>query len=86
MQVDLINEIKEVKFFSILDEEVESHKVEQLPICIRSMDKNNNHREEFLEFGRWERLSGKIIATDTKGVLEKSNLEQPVRSVKFKIP
>ena len=50
------------------------------------MDKNNNNREEFLEFGRWERLSGKIIATDTKGVLEKSNLEQPVRSVKFKIP
>ena len=49
------------------------------------MDKNNNNREEFLEFGRWERLSGKIIATDTKGVLEKSNLEEPVRSVKFKI-
>ena len=81
----MINEIKEVKFFSILDEEVESHKVEQLPICIISMDKNNNNREEFLEFGRWERLSGKIIATDTKEVLEKSNLEEPVRSVKFKI-
>ena len=28
LQVDLINEIKEAKFFSILADEVESHKVE----------------------------------------------------------
>ena len=46
LQADLINEIKEAKFFSKLADEVESHKVEQLPICIRFVDKNNNIRDE----------------------------------------
>ena len=45
LQTDLINEIKETKFFSIFADEVESHKVEQLPICIRSVDKSNNIRK-----------------------------------------
>ena len=46
--------MKEAKFFSILADEVESHKSEQFPIWIRFMDKNNNIREEFLELGRCE--------------------------------
>ena len=75
LQADLINEIKEAKFFSKLADEVESHKVEQLPICIRFVDKNNNIREEFLEFGRCEQLSGKVIANEIIRVLEKSNLD-----------
>ena len=53
LQADLINEMKEAKFFSILADEVESHKVEQLSIYIRFVDKNNNNREEFLEFCRY---------------------------------
>ena len=75
LQADFINEIKEAKFFSILAVEVESHKVEQLPICIRFADKNNNIREEFLEFGRCEQLSGKVIANEIIRVLGKSNLD-----------
>ena len=75
LQADFINEIKEAKFFSILAVEVESHKVEQLPICIRFVDKNNNIREEFLEFGRCEQLSGKVIANKIIRVLGKSNLD-----------
>ena len=71
LQTDLINEIKEVKFFSILADEVGSHKVEQLPVCIRVVDKNNNIRREFLEFGRCEQLTGKVIATEIILVLEK---------------
>ena len=51
---DFINEIKEAKFFSRLADKVESHEVEQLPICIRKEKKNNNIYEEFLEFGRCE--------------------------------
>ena len=74
LQADLINEIKEAKFFSILADEVESHQVEQLPICIRFVDKNNNIGEEFLERGRCEQLSGKVIATKIIRVLENSNL------------
>ena len=47
----------------------------QLPICTRFVDKNNNIREEFLEFGRCEQLSGKVIATKIVRVLEKSNID-----------
>ena len=39
------------------------------------MDKNNNIREEFLEFGRCEQLSGNVIANEIIRVLEKSNLD-----------
>ena len=66
--------MKEAKFSSILADEVESHKFERLPICIRFADKNNNIREEFSEFSRCESLSGKVIATEIIQVLEKSNL------------
>ena len=47
LQIDLISEIKEAKIFSWLAHEIEVHKVEQLPICIRLVGKNNNIREEF---------------------------------------
>ena len=72
----MINEIKETNFFSIIADEAESHKDEQLPIFIRFVDKNNNIREKFLEFGRCEQLSGKVIATEIIRVLEKSNLDK----------
>ena len=75
LQADLTNEIKEAKLFSILADEVESHKVEQLPISIRLMDKSNNIHEEFLELGRCVQLSGTVIATEIIWVLEKSNFE-----------
>ena len=52
LQRDLINEVKKAKFFAILVDEVESHHVEQVPICVRFIDKSNNIRKEFLEFGR----------------------------------
>ena len=47
----MINEIKEEQFFGILADEAESHKVEQLQIFIRFVDKNNNICEERSEFG-----------------------------------
>ena len=60
---------------SLLADEVESHKVEQLAVCIRFVDKNNNICEDFLELGRCEQLSGKVIATEIIRVLDKSNLD-----------
>ena len=74
LQAELIEEIKEAKFFSILADEVESHKVEQLPICIRFVDKSNDIREEFLEFSRCEQINGKAIAREIVRVLEKAGL------------
>ena len=61
MQADLINEIKEAKIFSILSDEVESHKVEELPFYIRFVYKNNNIRKEFLEPGRCEQLRAMLL-------------------------
>ena len=67
--------MKEAKVFSILADEVESHKVEQLLFLVKFVDKNKNIRREFLEFGRCEQLSVKVIATDIIRVLERSKLD-----------
>ena len=49
LQRDLIDAVKKAKFFTILAGEVESHHVEQLPICVRFVDKSNDISQEFLE-------------------------------------
>ena len=46
------------RFFLILVDEVESHHVEQLPLCITFVDDDNNIREKFLEFGQCEQIDG----------------------------
>ena len=71
LQGGLINEIKDANFFSIRADEAESYNVEQFPIFIRSVVKNNNIREGFLEFRRCEQLNGKVIVTKIIGVLKK---------------
>ena len=57
LQANLEKEINRVKLFLILADEVESHHVEQLPLCVRFVDDDNNIREEFLEFGQCKRLT-----------------------------
>ena len=47
LQADLINEIKDANFFSILASEVESYNVEQLPIFIRSVVKTITFARNF---------------------------------------
>ena len=74
-QKDLIEEIKQAKFFSILADEVESHHVEQLPLCIRFLDQGNNIREESVEFGKCEHVNGEAIANEIVRLLEKANLD-----------
>ena len=48
LQRDLIEEVKKAKFFIILAHEVESHFAEQVPICVRLVDKSNDICKEFL--------------------------------------
>ena len=62
LQKYLIDEIKTAKFFTILADEVESHQVEQLPLCIRFVDDKKNICEVFLEFEKSTRVTGKAIA------------------------
>ena len=62
LQKYLIDEIKTAKFSTILAHEVESHRVEQLPLCKRIVDDKRNMREVFLEFRKSTRVTGEAIA------------------------
>ena len=73
LQKDLIEEIKQAKFFSISADEVESHHAEQLSLCIRFVDEGI--REEFIEFGECEQVNGEAIANEIIRLLEKANLD-----------
>ena len=74
LQVNLVKEINHARFFSILADEVKSHHVEQLPLCIRFVVDGNNIREEFLEFGQCKRIDGKPIAEEILYILKKIGL------------
>ena len=47
LQRDLVDEVKTAQFFTNVADKVDSHHVEQLPICVRFINKSNNIREEF---------------------------------------
>ena len=64
--------MKKAKLSSILADEVESHKFERFPICIRSVDKNINIPEEFSAFDRCEQLSVRVIETEIMQVSKQS--------------
>ena len=66
--------MKEAKFFSLMADEVESHHTEQLPICLRFVDKECNIREEFLEFDKYEQRNGESVFKETMRIIEKNNL------------
>ena len=64
-------------FFRILADELETHKAWQLPVCIRSVDKKDNTREEFLDSDIWEQIHRKAIERLlTILVLASSNLDK----------
>ena len=50
------------KIFSVLADEVSSHNVEHLPICLRFVDGECNIREEFIGFVKLERVRAVDIA------------------------
>ena len=64
LQGDIIDEAKKAKFFTTLTDEVESHHLEQLPICMRFVDKSNDIRKEFLKFGRCTQANGEAISNE----------------------
>ena len=60
---DIIGKIKAANFFSVLADEVSSHNVEHLPICLRFVDQECNIREEFISFVKFERVQAVDIAS-----------------------
>ena len=75
LQAILVKEINLARFFSILADGVESHHVEQLLLCIRFFDDDNNIREEILEFGQCKRIDGNSIAEEILKILKKAGLD-----------
>ena len=74
IQNKLLSEVKAARYYSVLADEVASHNVEQMPICIRPVDNDLDIREEFLEFVRLERVTGHAIATAILQTLEEYQL------------
>ena len=68
---DIISEIKESKYYSILADEVtDLSNQEQLSFVIRFVDKCNLIREEFLDFITVDRITGEKIASSILSRLE----------------
>ena len=59
---NLLEEIKAVKLYSIMADEVTSHNKEQLALCARFIDKNNDVREDFIAFIHLPRITDEVIA------------------------
>ena len=74
LQRDLIDEVKKAKFSTILPDEVESHHVEQLSICVRFVDRSNDIHEEFLEFGRCTQ-NREAISNEFLQIIKKADLD-----------
>ena len=57
MLKNLPEEIKDAKHYSIMADEVTSHNKEQLVLCARFVDKNDEIREEFIAFIHLPRIT-----------------------------
>ena len=75
IQIPLLEEVRKARLFLIMVDEVTSHNVEQMPVCVRFVDNEMNIREEFLQFHSLSRTTGEYIARKLKEVLEALNLD-----------
>ena len=75
IQRSIVEEIKKAKYFTILADEAASHNQEQIALCIRFVDSNQDIREEFLKFESLERITSHHIATSIKNSLQELGLD-----------
>ena len=59
----------DAQFFSVLADEVSSHNVEHLVLCIRFVDSNLDIREEFIPFLKLERVRAMDITDAIVGTV-----------------
>ena len=62
IQEDILAEIRDSKFHSVMVDEVTSHNDQFMAICFRFVDKNKQIREEFVEFLAVDRITGEHLA------------------------
>ena len=70
IRASIIGEVKKAQFFSVLADEVSSHNIEHLPICIRFVDARHEIREEFIAFAKLKRVRAADIADAIIKILE----------------
>lgn len=59
----IVNQVNDSKCFTVLaDETTDISVVEQLALCVRYVDKNQNVNEDFLKFIPVQSLTGKNLA------------------------
>ena len=75
IQKSLIAEVAEAKFFSILADEVTSHNTEELSLCLRFVDKQQNILEEFIDSIILRRTTGEIISEAIIQTIHKYSLK-----------
>ena len=74
IQKNIVEEIIEAKYYSILGDEATSHNEEKLSIVIRFVDANKDIREEFLEFKDLERTTGAAVSETLLSTLRSLNI------------
>lgn len=75
IQAQIVDEVKNAQIYTVMADEVTSHNVELMPLCVRFVDKDLNIREELLEICSLPRITGSHIATAIKDVLSHLNIE-----------
>ncbi len=71
---NIVAEVKQCKFYSVLADEVSCHNVEQLPVCLRFVDSKGSIREEFVAFLKLNRVRAVDIADALVKCLENFGL------------
>ena len=72
---DLLEEVRQAKFYTVLADEVVSSNIEHLAVCIRFVDARRNIREEFLTFQQLTRITGMHIAEAIIKFLQENGLQ-----------
>lgn len=75
IQAKIVEEVKHAQIYTVLADEVTSHNVELMPMCVRFVDKYLNIREELLEICTLPRITGRHISTAIKDVLSHLSIE-----------
>ena len=70
----IIDDVNSSPFYSILADEVTSHNIEHLAICIRFVDSKHDIKEEFLAFLPLQRITGAAISEAILQFLSNNNI------------
>ena len=67
---DIIDEVKKAVFFSVMADEVSSHNVEHLALCLHFVDENCDIWEKFVLFVKLDRVRPQDIANSIISIIE----------------